>query len=501
MDALKETLSRDLAFFAPTQGLGVRPEPRNIFAREKPDAETGAAAPASVESGMSDAEIEAFLANSGTRAAAPERGVPAQGTSALDAAYVSGIGQGRGTSAQLQQVNDAIEKDPSMADKVVDWVVANPYDAFSLALMAVPGIGFAGNIGLKAIGAVARSPRVINAFRSLVMKPNPAFASVGPNLPGTAARLFSPGRASMTAGTVLTGAGQAYDRMGGEGDAATAVPTTATVDAAATPAAATPAAATAAPVPRDAVQTLLDRVPEAEALAAVSPSGPKNASEYLMAYGQAPERKTKTLATTAGTSDDRYDRMLAGLRGLGSLGLGGYAAGSAEEKLRMEQEAIAAQERQRTAGMEERELGLRDREVTLMDAMRRADAEDRRFNQVMNLAQGFTQLESNERQRLGAAVADATKPLSDQLMTVNTALAMGDLSGDDVERYEGLKNNLESQIANRVAETTTMFGEGLNYGPIIESLLRSAMPTSMGATASGMSEKQRSLLNMYAPQE
>jgi hypothetical protein len=151
--------------------------------------------------------------------------------------------------------------------------------------------------------------------------------------------------------------------------------------------------------------------------------------------------------------------------------------------------------------MEERELGLRDREVTLMDAMRRAEAEDRRFDQVMNLAQGFTQLESNERQRLGAAVADATKPLSDQLMTVNTALAMGDLSGDDVERYEGLKNNLESQIANRVAETTTMFGEGLNYGPIIESLLRSAMPTSMGATASGMSEQQRSLLNMYAPQE
>jgi hypothetical protein len=46
-----------------------------------------------------------------------------------------------------------------------------------------------------------------------------------------------------------------------------------------------------------------------------------------------------------------------------------------------------------------------------------------------------------------------------------------------------------------------MFGEGLNYGPIIESLLRSAKPTSMGATASGMSEQQRSLLNMYAPQE
>jgi plasmid maintenance system killer protein len=151
--------------------------------------------------------------------------------------------------------------------------------------------------------------------------------------------------------------------------------------------------------------------------------------------------------------------------------------------------------------MEERELGLRDREVTLMDAMRRADAEDRRFNQVMNLAQGFTQLESNERQRLGAAVADATKPLSDQLMTVNTALAMGDLNSDETERYEGLKNNLENQIANRVAETTTMFGEGLDYGPIIASLLRSAMPTGMGATASGLSEQQRSLLDMYAPQE
>jgi hypothetical protein len=357
----------------------------------------------------------------------------------------------------------------SLAERAVQYTADNPAEAAGNVLLTGSGAG----IGLKILGVgatkgfslirwLAKNPTISAALSGLALK-------YGDSVYDLAAAAAS---GDENAAAELERAGQSQTPT------LTAPTPTVTTANAAVPAATTataPTATTPTATTQDAVETLLNQSP--------------------------PTKTTAGAGQSRDSRDERLRRVIAGLRGLGAEGVGGYAAGSAGEEQRLEQELIAGQERQRTARMEERELGLRDREVTLMDAMRRADAEDRRFDQVMNLAQGFTQLESNERQRLGAAVADATKPLSDQLMTVNTALAMGDLSGDDVERYEGLKNNLESQIANRVAETTTMFGEGLNYGPIIESLLRSAMPTSMGATASGMSEQQRSLLNMYAPQE
>ena len=181
--------------------------------------------------------------------------------------------------------------------------------------------------------------------------------------------------------------------------AATTTATPAATASGAVPTTTTPTATSAATTPaRDAVEMLLDRVPEKEALRAISPSGPKNASEYLMAYGQAPERKTKTSATAAGTSDDRYDRMLAGLRGLGSRGLGGYAAGSAEEKLRMEQEQLAAQERSSEEAFREREFGQKDREIEAINSARIAEATARAQDQAATLQFRYDQLNAVQQQ-------------------------------------------------------------------------------------------------------
>tara|TARA_R110000868_G_C10682208_1_gene747598 strand:- start:155 stop:811 length:657 start_codon:yes stop_codon:yes gene_type:complete len=126
--------------------------------------------------------------------------------------------------------------------------------------------------------------------------------------------------------------------------------------------------------------------------------GPNATPEQYFRSQFRPEKAQAESPASAGTSDDRYDRMLAGLRGLGSRGLGGYAAGSAEEKLRMEQEQLAAQERSSEEAFREREFGQKDREIEAMNNLRVAEATARAQDQAATLQFRYDQLNAVQQQ-------------------------------------------------------------------------------------------------------
>jgi hypothetical protein len=452
--ALKETLGRDLSFlsvFAPTQGFGVRPEPRNIFARGEPEAETASAA-TGTESEM-----------------APVGRLPTQ---------------------ELERIEAEVESDPNALQRLADWVVENPYDAVSMGLIAIPGIGLAGGLGMRGVSALMRSPAVRRAVQGLYS--SAARGPRGGTLPVPyGARQFSPGRAMFTAGTGMTAAGQVANMMGGdgEGEGLASLP----IDSATPPAdtsAVTPATTTQAPA------TPRNRISEEEAVAAMSPSGPQTAAEYLMEYGQAPEEAPRA-GESASDRAARMRRLIAGLRGFGAEGLGGFAAGAAEEELRSEQEQIAEQERQRRAAMETRGLDLQEKELTLMDQIRREDSKNRRFDQIMNLVANFSQLDDNMQNRMGTAIVSATENIANELNMVNRALADPSTSRGDRQRFEALRASLEQDMNSTVGRVTASFGESMDYRPIVESLLRSAMPAGMGATATTISPATLADLEQY----
>jgi hypothetical protein len=455
--ALKETLGRDLSFlsvFAPTQGFGVRPEPRNIFARGEPEAETASAAP--------DTESEM----------APIGRLPTQ---------------------ELEQIEAEVESDPNAFQRLADWVVENPYDAVSMGLIAIPGIGLAGGLGMRGVSALMRSPAVRRAVQGLYSRP--ARGPRGSTLPVPyGARQFSPGSAMLTAGTSMTAAGQVANRMGGDGDGEglASLP----INSATPPAdtsAVTPATTTQAPA------TPRNRISEEEAVAAISPSGPQTAAEYLMEYGQAPEEAPEA-GESASDRAARMRRLIAGLRGFGAEGLGGFAAGTAEEELRAEQEMIAEQERQRRAAMETRGLDLQQQELTLMNQLRREDSENRRFDQIMSLVANFSQLDDNAQYRMGSAITEATKDLAYTLSMVNRALADPKTRGSDRESLEAQRAGIEQEMGDTVGRVTASFGESMDYRPIVESLLRSVMPAGMGATATTISPATLAALEQYGTQ-
>ena len=141
---------------------------------------------------------------------------------------------GDGTTPEYQP------EEPSMMEDVMSWVKENPADAASLAMMAVPGIGWGAGLATKgAIGAARVAaplvrkygPKVLSTLQRAVTKPNPRMVrgegfTMRPA--GEATRVFSPGRASFSAGAGSYGLGAL---LGGEEEASAGVPVAVEPDA------------------------------------------------------------------------------------------------------------------------------------------------------------------------------------------------------------------------------------------------------------------------------
>jgi hypothetical protein len=426
--ALKETLGRDLSFlsvFAPTQGFGVRPEPRNIFARGEPEAETASAAP----------DTESEMASIGR--------LPTQ---------------------ELEQIEAEVESDPNAFQRLADWVVENPYDAVSMGLIAIPGIGLAGGLGMRGVSALMRSPAVRRAVQSLYSRPNPRTARVFDPVTNTMtrgapgpARTFAPGRAMFTAGTGMTAAGQVANMMGGDGEgeglASLPIDSAAPADTSAdTPAAAVEIPSTPQPAPED----MGPNATPAQFLRANAGTSRDAVDAVLEAEAQ------PRAGESASDRAARMRRLIAGLRGFGAQGLGGFAAGASEEELRQEQEGIAEQERQRRAAMETRGLDLEERGLTQRDEILRMEIanQQREAQEMMDLR--YEQLAATH----GAAVADAiaaqTSFLVPRIIELRTVLA-----DPSYERgFFGKRDELEAELAKQEAVLSATEAEVYAlYGP------------------------------------
>jgi hypothetical protein len=158
----------------------------------------------------------------------------------------------------------------------------------------------------------------------------------------------------------------------------------------------------------------------------------------------------------------RMRRLIAGLRGFGAEGLGGFAAGSAEEELRAEQEQIADKERQRRAAMETRGLDLEERGLTQRDEILRMEIanQQREAQEMMDLR--YAQLAATH----GAAVADAiaaqTSFLVPRIIELRTVLA-----DPSYERgFFGKRDELEAELAKQEAVLSATEAEVYAlYGP------------------------------------
>jgi hypothetical protein len=165
---------------------------------------------------------------------------------------------------------------------------------------------------------------------------------------------------------------------------------------------------------------------------------------------------------SASDRDARMRRLIAGLRGFGAQGLGGFAAGASEEELRQEQEGIAEQERQRRAAMETRGLDLEERGLTQRDEILRMEIanQQREAQEMMDLR--YAQLAATH----GAAVADAiaaqTSFLVPRIIELRTVLA-----DPNYERgFFGNRDELEADLAKQEAILSATEAEVYAlYGP------------------------------------
>ena len=260
---------------------------------------------------------------------------------------------------------------------------------------------------------------------------------------------------------------------------------------------ATPTAVGATPAPTLAptVQTprrQMDRVPESEALAAMSPSGPQTAADYLMEYGQAPEapEEQPRAGESAADRDARRRMLIAGLRGFGAQGLGGFAAGTAEEELRQEQEVIADQERKRRAAMETRGLDLRERETTLADALRQQQADALQADREARIALQQAQLDTQQKEIIAQTVLEEAPGIQARIDAIELELADPDFgvgffggTSDRDERVEELRR-LRAFMVNKTEEVMSRF--------------RFTSPGAGGASgSSGLAPEDDALVNAY----
>jgi hypothetical protein len=66
-----------------------------------------------------------------------------------------------------------------LGSDVANWAMENPADAAITGLMFVPGIGWAGSLGLKAISAISKASKGKNLVKSAFMKPgSPGYTSI-----------------------------------------------------------------------------------------------------------------------------------------------------------------------------------------------------------------------------------------------------------------------------------------------------------------------------------
>jgi hypothetical protein len=232
-----------------------------------------------------------------------------------------------------------------------------------------------------------------------------------------------------------------------------------------------PTRATAPTAPAPAVQTprrQMDRVPESEALAAMSPSGPQTAAEYLMEYGQAPEapEEQPRAGESAADRDARRRMLIAGLRGFGAQGLGGFAAGTAEEELRQEQEVIAEQERKRRAAMETRGLDLEERNITLQDAIRQQQLSQQQRADAEMLQYRYDQLNQRQQEAVDEAVNEETAMLRQALQALDSQIPnlKDGFFSSDLSDAVAQRESLVQQILAARARILEMYS-GTQYGP------------------------------------
>ena len=240
----------------------------------------------------------------------------------------------------------------------------------------------------------------------------------------------------------------------GSGETATTGPTSATTQAEA------PAVSTVQTPRRQ-----MDRVPESEALAAMSPSGPQTAAEYLMEYGQAPEQQPRA-GESAADRDARRRMLIAGLRGFGAQGLGGFAAGTAEEELRQEQEVIADQERRRRAAMETRGLDLEERNITLQDAIRQQQLSQQQRADAEMLQYRYDQLNQRQQEAVDEAVNEETAMLRQALQALDSQIPnlKDGFFSSDLSDAVAQRESLVQQILAARARILEMYS-GTQYGP------------------------------------
>jgi hypothetical protein len=239
-------------------------------------------------------------------------------------------------------------------------------------------------------------------------------------------------------------------------------------------------------------------------------------AEGAIAERKEAEARRRELAESQYTPEKERSRLLrATLAGLGRGGLGGLSAGYAQEEGRIFGERTAESERSvqemdkivaelRAMGLSQFEAEnvavdqFQNKERNEQQRIQQLEeAKDRRFNQIMSLVQGFSQLDNNMQNRMGAAILDATEDVALNLSMVNRALADPKTRGDDRKRFEAQRASLQQDMDDTVRRVTVSFGESMDYRPIVAELLRSAMPAGVGATATTISPDTLADLERY----
>lgn len=148
-------------------------------------------------------------------------GIGGQSAPAFADGGIVGYQEGGGVEEQydVTALVEEATKDNSFPRELVQWAKDNPYDAVSMGLVAVPGIGIGANLlgrgiaGLTRLGGAA-APGAGRGLSKLFTKA--AQGPKGSTMPVLAgARQFDPMRAAGVVGTGMYGAGQIADMMTG----------------------------------------------------------------------------------------------------------------------------------------------------------------------------------------------------------------------------------------------------------------------------------------------
>ena len=213
--------------------------------------------------------------------------------------------------------------------------------------------------------------------------------------------------------------------------------------------------------------------------------GGKDAVDALLEEEQQPRA-----GESAADRDARRRMLIAGLRGFGAQGLGGFAAGTAEEELRQEQEVIADQERQRRAAMETRGFDLEERNITLQDAIRRQQADALQADREARIALQQAQLDTQQKEIIAQTVLEEAPGIQAQIDAIELELADPDFgvgffggTSDRDERVEELRR-LRAFMVNKTEEVMSRFGF--------------TSPGAGGASgSSGLAPEDDALVNAY----